>query len=592
MKKTWNIRQFAPICISAITLIATLSSCSKEDDTTPEQESIIVSTDTLIFTGTSIAQTFEIESSGKSWAIEISETGKEWLNVNPPAGKSGTTSINVTPQAYSDDFPRFAHLLISKDGDTKKRVGISQSGAVRAESRLQDSLSLVAIYKATAGHNWYGDSRSNEFPWDLAKPLEQWAGIETEVVNGEKRVTTLNLQRVAGMKGSIPNEIGYISELKSLHLAADELVGELPRHITLLTNLKTLYVSAAQSSNLKWELTEEYKAITNLESLTISNVEPNSILTNPLGVIYQLSSIKELTLGLPYVTGSMQSGISNLENLEKLELRMPNINALPSDMGDLKKLKKLTLATHKVSALPTSISNWKTLEELIISNMRSSLVLPSDFKELVNLTTLGLGSLGISFDPNEMLTNMSKLKYIYLNYNNLSGSIDWIAGKPELEMLQIDQNNGVLSGEIPAEIFDYSKLNLFVITSASTAKNNITGNIENIAKLTNLNTFILSNALISGELRVPNSPTLFYFDVSNNNITGGLDNITLVESLYNFIVSGNRLSGEIPQEIHNNMWDYSQGVPPTTEDHYYHASAICPQQSGYGFTNCFSYSAK
>ncbi|MGL5014630.1 MAG: leucine-rich repeat domain-containing protein [Bacteroidales bacterium] len=586
------IRQFAPICFSAIALIATLNSCSKDDDTTQEQESLTVSTDSLIFTGNSIAQTFEIVSTGNSWTIDVSETGKEWISVNPPAGKSGTTSINVTPQEYNDDFPRFAHLLISKDGETRKRIGVSQSGAVRIESRLQDSLSLVAIYKATTGHNWYGDSRSNEFPWDLAKSLEEWAGIETELINGERRVTEINLNRVSGMKGSIPNDIGYISELKSLQLAADELIGELPRHITLLSKLKTLYVSAAQSSNLKWEMTEDYKAMSNLESLTISNIEPNSILTNPLNVIYQLSSIKELTLVLPYISGSMQSGISNLENLEKLELRMPNINALPSDMGDLKKLKTLNLATQKVSSLPASISNWKTLEELIISNMRSSLVLPSDFKELVNLTTLGLGSLGISFDPNEMLTNMSKLKNIYLNYNKLNGKIDWIAGKPDLEMLQIDQNEGVLSGEIPQEIFEYTNLNLFVITSATSAKNNITGNIENITKLTNLNTFILSNALISGELRVPNSPSLFYFNVSNNNITGGLNNITLVESLYNFIVSGNKLSGEIPQEIHKSIWDYSQGNPPITDGHYFHASAICPQQSDYGFTNCFSYSAE
>ncbi|MGL4994107.1 MAG: leucine-rich repeat domain-containing protein [Bacteroidales bacterium] len=589
MNKTFKIYRFAPLCFGAMTLLATLASCSKDDEPTIEPESLSISTDTLIFTGSATAQSFNIESTGSEWAIEISETGIEWLNVTPQSGKSGKTEVNVLPQAYSDDFNRYAHLLISKNGEVQKRIGISQSGATHTYSRLQDSLSLVTLYKATEGHNWYGDSRSTEFPWDIAKPMTSWAGVETEVINGEHRVTSLDLSRVAGMKGNLPKELGYISELKALLLAADALVGEVPRQLTLLTNLETLYISAAQSSSLKWEPTDEYKNLTKLNHLYISNIEPNDITTNPISLIYQLPSIKILSLGLPYVSGAMPSGISALSNLEELTLYMPNISSLPSDMGELTKLKKLSLSANKVSQFPGNISNWKSLEEITISKVRSSFTIPTEFKELVNLKVLGLGSLGISFNPNEMLTNMSKLEKILLNYNKLNGSINWLAGKPNLEMLQIDQNEGVLEGEIPSEIYSYSNLSHFVITSATTTKNNITGNLDNIDKLTKLTTFLVTNANLTGEVKLPNNNILYYFDVSNNNLTGGIQNVVLAESLFNFVVFGNKLSGDIPTNIHDVMWDFNNGNPPSNEVHRYSTSAICPQQEGFGFNNCHSF---
>jgi len=591
MNKLWKFRRLAPLCIGAMTLLVSLASCSKDDEKIIEPDSLTVSTDTLIFSGTSIAQSFTIASTGESWIIEISETGKEWLSVTPLTGKGAETSISVTPSEYNDDFPRHAHLIISQNGISQARIGISQSGAAHAESQLQDSLSLVSLYKATNGNNWSGSGRSDKFPWDLAKPLSQWAGVEIENINGEMRVTALDLSSVSGMKGSIPNEIGYLSELKELQLAADELVGEVPRQLILLDKLRILGMSAAQNSNLKWEITEEYKSLSNLESLIINNVEPNDISTNPLAVIYQIPTLKKLTLCLPYISGAMPSGISALTELEELDLKLANISSLPTDIGELKKLIGLALTVNKVSELPASISNWKSLESLEISNIRSSLVLPSDFKELVNLKNLIMRSLNISFNPNEVLADMSKLEILSLNYNKLDGSIDWLANKPNLQMMQIDQNEGVLYGELPSEIFDYSDLNHFIISSATTAKNEITGNINNIDRLTKLTTFAISNALLTGEVKTPNSPALYYFDLSDNNLVGGLENVRFNDALYTFKVSGNRLSGEIPAELLEHIWDFSTGEePPTNEQHFHHAGNICPQQAGFGFSNCFSYS--
>lgn len=585
MERNWSISRLAPLCLGALTLLTTLGSCSKEDDTTPEPEFLQLTTDTLIFTGSATQQSFQLESTGKSWAIEISEAGKAWLTVTPPTGKSGTTTIAVKPGEYADDFTRYAYLLVGKAGETPKRIGISQSGGSHAANRQQDSLSLTAIYHATGGANWEGSGRMNSFPWEINTPITEWSGVTTELIGGEQRVTALTLARVSGMNGKLPKEIGYLSELKELTLAADGLTGALPKQLALLTKLTTLQVSSMQSTAATWDLTEEYKAWSNLESLHISNIE---IPRANLNLIYKLPKITTLYLGLAHIGSAMEVGISNLTNLEDLTLRMANITALPSDMGELSKLKKLTLSTQRVTALPSNLSKWSTLEELIISNIRNTVVLPDGFKNLTNLIHLDLSTLGLAFNANDHFTNMSKLKNIYLSYNRVTGPIAWLAGKPELEMMQIDQNNGLLTGEIPAEIYNYPNLSYFVITPETTTKNNITGNLNNIHQLTKLSVFGVVNAELSGSLKMPNSP-LLHFDVSENNLVGGVDEVLFAETISTLRINGNRLSGLITEQVRNHLWDYSIGDPPVWGS-LMNAITFCPQQGGYGFSNCWSYS--
>lgn len=589
MIKKLNYRQFAPLCLGAMALLASLGSCSTDNDSTPEPEFLQLSTDTLIFTGAATQQSFEIESTGKSWAIEISEAGKAWLTVTPPTGKSGTTTITVKPGEYANDFTRFAYLLVGKEGATPSRIGISQSGATHASSRLQDSLSLAAIYNATRGAEWTGGGRLNSYPWAINRPITEWSGVTTELINGELRVTGLNLSRVSGMKGELPNDIGYLSELTELSISADELTGKIPVQIALLSKLTDLQISAQTTSHATWEITEEYKRLTNLESLTIGSIEPEEISKNPLALIYQLNSLKSLTLNLPYVSGTMASGISALSNLEKLNLRMPNITALPTDMGELSSLKELTLSAGRVTALPSDLTKWSSLEELTISAIRNTLQLPASFKNLVNLKLIDFGSLNLAFDGNELFANMSKLERLYLSYNRISGSIDWLAGKPNLEMMQIDQNEGAIHGEIPAQIYGYSNLNYFVISSATTAKNLISGTLGQIDQLTNLQVFALPNATLTGSLNIPNSESLNIFDVSENNLTGSVENLTLHESIVSLKLFGNRLSGTLPQQFADLFWDYNTGEPPMWSS-FLPADDICPQQAGYGFTNCWSFS--
>ncbi|MCK5535840.1 MAG: hypothetical protein KAI79_03385, partial [Bacteroidales bacterium] len=76
-----------------------------------------------------------------------------------------------------------------------------------------DSLALVALYNATDGENWTDNSN-----W-LTGRVSDWYGI---TINDEGRVTQIRLNGSSttkfGLSGSIPAEIGNLTQLTSLDL--------------------------------------------------------------------------------------------------------------------------------------------------------------------------------------------------------------------------------------------------------------------------------------------------------------------------------------------------------------------------------------
>ena len=74
-----------------------------------------------------------------------------------------------------------------------------------------------------------------------------WRGIL--VTDG--RVTSIGWRKKKGLSGSIPKEIGYLTNLKGLLLYDNSLSGDIPIEICNLTNLQTLCLSG---NNLSCEM--------------------------------------------------------------------------------------------------------------------------------------------------------------------------------------------------------------------------------------------------------------------------------------------------------------------------------------------------
>ena len=144
----------------------------------------------------------------------------------------------------------------------------------------------------------------------------------------------------------------------------------------------------------------------------------------------------------------------------------------------------------------------------------------------------------------------SRVTVINLQSRGISGVLP-----PEIgylsELTSLNLRTGNLSGSIPASIGDLSKLKTLYMSS-----NKLTGALPSeITKLSLLTGLQIHSNNLSGSL-----PTGF----------GNLKDLTSLE------LRANRFEGEIPADMKANLRWSTWTV----------ATNLCPQQAGYGFTNC------
>lgn len=80
-----------------------------------------------------------------------------------------------------------------------------------------DHAALVALFDSTGGAGWF-----NAWGWKTGAPLNRWHGVATD---SEGRVTEIDLSGPFGngLTGSIPEEVGQLSELVRLDLSGNDL---------------------------------------------------------------------------------------------------------------------------------------------------------------------------------------------------------------------------------------------------------------------------------------------------------------------------------------------------------------------------------
>ena len=100
-----------------------------------------------------------------------------------------------------------------------------------------DRAALSALFDSTGGDEWFNARR-----WKTDAPLGQWHGVATDPAG---RVTGIDLGGPFGngLTGSLPEEIGQLTELRRLDLSGNALSGRLPDRISDLEKLTDLRLS-------------------------------------------------------------------------------------------------------------------------------------------------------------------------------------------------------------------------------------------------------------------------------------------------------------------------------------------------------------
>jgi len=94
-----------------------------------------------------------------------------------------------------------------------------------------DSLALIALYHATNGAAW-------TYTWDLTQAISTWHGV---TLNETGCVTELRLQGNQ-LSGTLPPEIGSLTQLSWLWLSGNQLTGSIPPEIGNLPNLEWMWL--------------------------------------------------------------------------------------------------------------------------------------------------------------------------------------------------------------------------------------------------------------------------------------------------------------------------------------------------------------
>jgi Leucine-rich repeat (LRR) protein len=202
---------------------------------------------------------------------------------------------------------------------------------------------LEALYNATNGDNW-----TNKTNWKTAAPVGTWYGVQVDnngcvqCIDMDGGVSFCTLDGFSGnnLTGSIPIEIGQLSQLTSLNLNHNFIGGSIPAEMGNLQLLETLV----------------------LDNNSLTGSIPNSL--------FQLNKLQVLGFNSNQLEGGLSPLIGNLSMLRILSLGSNNFTGpIPAQLGNLLSLRQAFLNFNQFSgSIPSSIAQIPNLHTLFLSN--------------------------------------------------------------------------------------------------------------------------------------------------------------------------------------------------------------------------------
>ena len=427
-----------------------------------------------------------------------------------------------------------------------------------------DSLVLVALYNATDGPNWATS-------WDLTQPVYTWSNVTLS--SDGCNVIDLFLPNNQ-LSGTIPPEIGELSELINFIASDNQLYGTIPPEIGNLSN------------NLQW--------------LHLDNNELWGNIPPELG---NLSNLNFLQLNGNYFGGSIPAELGMLSNLYELNLSENDlIGEIPAELGYLPNLTILYLQFNQLSGCyPQSLcnlnlnnfdfnDNYSLPDSGLFSTFLefcggmgacSNSCLASDSIALVdfyyaangstwlntwdlstpvetwhgvntdgcNVISLNLVSNQLSGYLHASLGSLSNLQYLYLTNNQLTGNIPSTVGNLS-NVLNINLSNNQLIGAIPSTLGSLLNLN-YLYLDDNQLSGSIPSNLGNITSLFHLN---LASNQLTGTIpsNLGNLSNITHLALENNQLTGNIPPILGNLSSLSFLsLAHNQLTGNIPPSLGN-----------------------------------------
>ena len=285
--------------------------------------------------------------------------------------------------------------------------------------------------------NLAGSGATRSLNWASDTPLSQWYGV---VLSGTpERVTQLRLHgqnanperglSEAKLNGTIPPELGRLSELQVLYLHRNNLMGEVPGALNSLSKLRLLYLYDNGLTGISDEL------------------GPG------------MTELRRLFAQRNAMVGEIPAGLGSMTNLDWLTLYSNQLTGeIPAELGGLTGLKRLYVHENGLTGeIPRELAGVSSLTHLLLHRNALTGKVSSELGGLTNLEWLSLYDNKLDGSIPSALGDLSSLEVLYLHGNDLKGPVPSELGNlTDLTNLWLKDN--MLSGEIPRELGDLSSL--------------------------------------------------------------------------------------------------------------------------------------
>jgi hypothetical protein len=244
---------------------------------------------------------------------------------------------------------------------------------------------LVALYNSTNGAGWTTNTN-----WLITDTPCTWY----RVFCSSGHVTSLNLAPNQ-LSGSIPPEVGNLTQLTTLRLSENQLTGSIPAEVGNLIQLTALILWGNQ-------LTGAIPVgLGGLTQLTDLELEQNLLSGSVPAQLGNLTQLTILSLDANQLSGTIPAELGNLTKLTYLALDSNQLSGtIPVELGNLTQLTFLSLYQNQLSgSIPAALGNLTQLTEFKLHNNQLSGEFPASITNLVNLTTLTFDCGLTSSDP-------------------------------------------------------------------------------------------------------------------------------------------------------------------------------------------------
>ncbi|CAB9504919.1 LRR receptor-like serine threonine-protein kinase [Seminavis robusta] len=314
-----------------------------------------------------------------------------------------------------------------------------------SQQRLLQRFALAAFYFATGGPTAWSEqyeflAPGHECDWSGALQCSEVVPEDDDAFtlesNGGRNqsfsvITGIDLKE-NGLTGSLTQDLGALSHLKSINLFGNALTGTFPASLAHLTALTDLTVA---NNRMDGTIPETCLASwMEMQSLKLGDNSFSGTLPSEIGLMVNLVAFGAERLSWQgTVPKELFQKLTNLEFLEMSNMVYGFVNdTLPTHIGLWTNLKSLIMhGSNLVGSIPIEIGLVSNLKRLQLASNHMTGPLPSELGLLTAMTRLQLSVNGLTGTVPTSFVNFESVKRLELQNTLLTGDVSFLCNAIE-----------------------------------------------------------------------------------------------------------------------------------------------------------------